>query len=73
MSTAFRVWIHVERVDRFDLVPVEGESADDVPLDFGPSATFVARDDTDVSVSRARDRAEGFAEQLHETAAGMRP
>lgn len=68
MPKAFRIWIDVEEYDT--ATPDDGETVEQV--DFGPSFVVIARDETETARSRARDRAVGFAEHLHDVAASLK-
>lgn len=72
MRKGYRIWITVEEYDADRPEDCLADTEDIVP-DFGPSRVFVADRLDAVSVSRAKDRAIGFAEQLHEAAAALTP
>jgi len=65
MAKGYRVWIEVEEFE----TGRNEDAGEPVPLDFEPSATFLALRDDELSIVRAKDRAVGFAERLHELAA----
>ena len=60
MPVIYHVWVDVEVYDP------ETELVETVEVDFGPSATFVPTDGSELARVVAELRALDFAEQLHE-------
>lgn len=58
MPLIYRVWIDV------DVFDPETDRHRNVPIDLGPSGTFVALDGSELAVARARAQAIAFAERL---------
>jgi uncharacterized membrane protein len=65
MPVIYRVWVDVEVYD-----PATEETTT-VEVDFGPAATFVARDESLIARAAAEVRAVDFAEQLQDARARL--